>query len=97
MDYYNIEHLGRIQAQGTSARIELLGKYDPEGDIIIEDPYFVSYGYIIKENYFVPLMYTIPYWCTLQDNDSSRFEKAYQQCLRSVPIFIERCRLDNQF
>ncbi|OXU17967.1 hypothetical protein TSAR_008839 [Trichomalopsis sarcophagae] len=64
MDYYNIGHLGRIQPRGTKAKVELLGLYDPEGEIVIEDPYF--------------------------DNDISRFEKAYEQCSRCIPVFIQR-------
>jgi low molecular weight phosphotyrosine protein phosphatase len=47
MDYHNIEHLGRIQPQGSAAKIELLGQYDPKGEVVIEDPYFVSFILIL--------------------------------------------------
>lgn len=42
MDYYNIELLSSMKPQDSKAEIELLGQYDPEGETIIEDPYFVS-------------------------------------------------------
>lgn len=41
MDHYNIQHLLSIKPQDSEAEIELLGQYDPEGEKIIEDPYFV--------------------------------------------------------
>lgn len=41
MDYYNLELLTRMQPQGTLAEIDILGRYDPEGPVEIEDPYCV--------------------------------------------------------
>ncbi|XP_044590354.1 low molecular weight phosphotyrosine protein phosphatase 2-like isoform X1 [Cotesia glomerata] len=39
MDQYNIEQLEKIKPEGSNAKIELLGSYNPNGDIIIEDPF----------------------------------------------------------
>lgn len=41
MDHNNIEELNRIKPSNSSAKIELLGKYDPQGELIIKDPYYV--------------------------------------------------------
>lgn len=42
MDEDNMEELDRIKPKEAKAKIELLGKYDPNGEIIIRDPYYVS-------------------------------------------------------
>lgn len=42
MDDYNIERLNELKPNNSLARVELLGKYNPSGEIIIEDPYSVS-------------------------------------------------------
>ncbi|XP_058790248.1 low molecular weight phosphotyrosine protein phosphatase-like isoform X2 [Phymastichus coffea] len=39
MDYYNLNLLSGMQPQGSSVKIDLLGHYDPEGEVEIEDPY----------------------------------------------------------
>lgn len=41
MDGYNIQRLCIMQPKDSQAVIELLGKYDPDGEIIIRDPLFV--------------------------------------------------------
>ena len=41
MDYNNIQHLRHIKPLGSIAEIDLLGRYDPEGEVVIEDPYLV--------------------------------------------------------
>ncbi|KAK2589023.1 hypothetical protein KPH14_001866 [Odynerus spinipes] len=64
MDIENIRELNKMKPQGSKAIIELLGKYDPEGETIIRDPYY--------------------------DNNSSGFEKAYDQCVRSITAFLQR-------
>ena len=46
MDEYIIELLYEKQPEDSQAKIELLGKYDPSGIIIIKDPIFVR---IIRE------------------------------------------------
>ncbi|XP_018360826.1 PREDICTED: low molecular weight phosphotyrosine protein phosphatase-like isoform X2 [Trachymyrmex cornetzi] len=40
MDEYIIEELYEKQPEGSQAKIELLGKYDPSGAVIIRDPLF---------------------------------------------------------
>ncbi|XP_015590822.1 low molecular weight phosphotyrosine protein phosphatase [Cephus cinctus] len=42
MDNDNISELNRLKPQNCSAKIELLGQYDPNGEIIIRDPYYDS-------------------------------------------------------
>ena len=41
MDKYIIDILYEKQPEDSQAKIELLGKYDPSGVIIIKDPLFV--------------------------------------------------------
>lgn len=43
MDYENIEDLQRLKPTGSKAEILLLGDFDPEGEKIIRDPYYVRY------------------------------------------------------
>ncbi|XP_051165993.1 low molecular weight phosphotyrosine protein phosphatase-like [Leptopilina boulardi] len=40
MDEYNLSRLKELQPKNCRAKVELLGKYHPNGEIIIEDPYF---------------------------------------------------------
>lgn len=43
MDYANIEDLHIRKPENCRAKVELLGSYNPSGDIIIRDPYYVCY------------------------------------------------------
>lgn len=43
MDENNISNLKGDAPQGCKAKILLLGDFDPEGDRIIRDPYYVSF------------------------------------------------------
>nr|XP_027195925.1 low molecular weight phosphotyrosine protein phosphatase-like [Dermatophagoides pteronyssinus] len=40
MDESNISNIKRMSPSNSQAKIELLGSYDPEGQSIIEDPYY---------------------------------------------------------
>ena len=42
MDESNISELRDIAPSNATAQVELLGKYDPEGVLLIRDPYYVS-------------------------------------------------------
>jgi len=42
MDENNIEDIKSVAPKSHSATIELLGRYDPEGQLIIRDPYYDS-------------------------------------------------------
>ena len=42
MDQNNIDGLKREAPANSKAKILLLGDYDPQGDKIIRDPYYVS-------------------------------------------------------
>ncbi|KAH6919500.1 hypothetical protein HPB50_029512 [Hyalomma asiaticum] len=42
MDEDNISALHELAPDDSTAQIELLGKYDPQGKTIIRDPYYVS-------------------------------------------------------
>ncbi|KAJ1558476.1 hypothetical protein HK405_013590 [Cladochytrium tenue] len=40
MDESNLSNVNRMKPKGCKAVVRLLGDYDPEGDRIIEDPYY---------------------------------------------------------
>ena len=40
MDSNNISDINEYKPKGSKALVELLGKYDPKGQTIIEDPYY---------------------------------------------------------
>jgi low molecular weight phosphotyrosine protein phosphatase len=40
MDRENLTNVERIKPSKSKAQIQLLGHFDPEGDIIIKDPYY---------------------------------------------------------
>lgn len=40
MDNANLDDLQEMAPKGCKAKIELLGKYDPEGKTLIRDPYY---------------------------------------------------------
>ncbi|XP_066591118.1 low molecular weight phosphotyrosine protein phosphatase-like isoform X2 [Prorops nasuta] len=42
MDEDNIDELESMKPNKSKAQIELLGKYDPKGELIIRDPYYDS-------------------------------------------------------
>lgn len=42
MDDNNIADINELKPSGSKAVVELLGKYDPKGQTIIEDPYYES-------------------------------------------------------
>lgn len=48
MDRLNIRDLNNLKPIDSHARIFLLGEFDPEGERIIHDPYFVSHLVFIK-------------------------------------------------
>ncbi|XP_029154804.1 low molecular weight phosphotyrosine protein phosphatase-like [Nylanderia fulva] len=68
MDNDNIQDLNglksTIKPMECRAKVELLGSYDPSGEVIIRDPYY--------------------------DAGSAGFQKAYEQCLRSVTAFLNK-------
>ncbi|XP_076176076.1 low molecular weight phosphotyrosine protein phosphatase [Ptiloglossa arizonensis] len=42
MDNSNIQELNNMKPSNCTAKIELLGNYDPEGEVLIRDPYYDS-------------------------------------------------------
>ncbi|XP_003691345.1 low molecular weight phosphotyrosine protein phosphatase isoform X1 [Apis florea] len=40
MDKSNIQYLNQMKPPNSTAKIELLGKYDPRGELIIRDPFY---------------------------------------------------------
>jgi len=42
MDEENLSRLNAIKPKGSSAVVKLLGSYDPEGMLIVQDPYYDS-------------------------------------------------------
>lgn len=43
MDHENIKDLNSQKPENCRAKVTLLGSYDPSGDIIIRDPYYVCH------------------------------------------------------
>lgn len=41
MDTNNINELNDMKPSNCTAKIEFLGSYDPQGEVIIRDPYYV--------------------------------------------------------
>lgn len=52
MDYYNIQKLTSMKPNDSKAEVELLGQYDPNGEIIIEDPYCVGFHHKLLYNWY---------------------------------------------
>ncbi|XP_075001249.1 low molecular weight phosphotyrosine protein phosphatase isoform X1 [Calonectris borealis] len=79
MDESNLRDLKRKsnQVKDCKAKIELLGTYDPQKQLIIEDPYYVcvrnSLGGLIKN-------------C----GNEKDFETVYEQCVRCCKAFLEK-------
>lgn len=55
MDSGIVYDLCQMQPEGSSAKIELLGKYDPNGELNIRDPLFVN----ITSSYLFVLNYVL--------------------------------------
>ncbi|XP_070161914.1 low molecular weight phosphotyrosine protein phosphatase-like [Polyergus mexicanus] len=60
----DINDIKNLKPMECRAKVELLGSYDPSGEVIIRDPY--------------------------RDAGSAGFQKAYEQCLRSVTVFLNK-------
>lgn len=65
MDENNISNLKQQAPRGSKAKILLLGDFDPTGDRIIRDPYYVSNYEFDKLKY-----YQTVYFCTNNLNDT---------------------------
>lgn len=87
MDDENIDKLHEICPEDATAKILLLGDFDPEGDRIIRDPYHVS-GLTSSEKYrffvlfflfynlFVQFLNRIVIWMVLKRHISNPFDVA---------------------
>jgi len=51
MDHNNIEDINEVKPKNATAKVELLGSYDPEGELIIEDPYYQKGEKGFEKNY----------------------------------------------
>lgn len=47
MDEENIRDLNRRAPKNATAKVMLLGSFDPEGDKIIRDPYYVRMNFFL--------------------------------------------------
>lgn len=52
MDSGIVFDLCQMQPEDSQAKIELLGKYDPNGELNIRDPLFVRIVNVLLLNYF---------------------------------------------
>lgn len=84
MDEENMTELARRAPKDGKAKLLMLGEFDPQGERIIRDPYFVS---ILKKIVFLRSLNIILY---LQDAGSEGFEKCYQQCMRACGAFLDQ-------
>lgn len=80
MDEENMSELNKRAPKNKSAKILLLGTFDPEGDTIIRDPYYVRYFFIFSNNcillkisYFYSATYRIVGWKDLKSVTSNVF------------------------
>ncbi|KAJ6221421.1 hypothetical protein RDWZM_007233 [Blomia tropicalis] len=51
MDKCNIDDINSMKPKNAAAKVELLGSYDPNGEFIIEDPYYQSGEKAFEKNY----------------------------------------------
>lgn len=82
MDDENISDLKDLAPRDATAKILLLGDYDPQGDRIIRDPYYVSIETFGDESFGNRLKF--------QDKGSEGFERCYVQCLRCCDNFLKK-------
>lgn len=85
-----MEELERMKPKNAKAKLELLGKYDPEGEIIIRDPYYVRIyfdNFFFLNSFFVNEFLLLMFFF-LQDSGREGFVKAFEQCTRSVAAFF---------
>ncbi|MBN3274980.1 PPAC phosphatase, partial [Polyodon spathula] len=78
MDESNLRELKKkaSQVRNCKAKIELLGSYDPQKQLIIQDPYYVSYHFAVCNN---PL------------NFVSKYIACYLSCFSSQLYFVRKC------
>lgn len=89
MDNDNIQDLNGLKPTESRAKVELLGSYDPSGEVIIRDPYYVCRLSIFTESENKMRMLNV-FMIFLQDAGSAGFQKVYEQCLRSVTAFLNK-------
>lgn len=82
------------QVKNSKAKIELLGSYDPEKQLIIEDPYYVSTapGAASGSRPQAPPPHAAPPSPSLPQGNDSDFETVYQQCVRCCRAFLDKAR-----
>lgn len=96
MDNSNILDLKERAPKNATAKILLLGDFDPKGDKIIRDPYYVSvlsiynlrmlfYEFMWNEWIIMPPIFIIQ-----QDDDMEGFEKCYVQSVRCCEAFLQQ-------
>lgn len=84
MDDENISDLKDLAPRDAKAKVLLLGEYDPQGERIIRDPYYVrsNHGQCLAFNSLLPKLF--------QDRGSEGFEKCYEQCIRCCDNFLKK-------
>lgn len=89
MDEENIDDLKGICPKDGTAKILLLGDFDPQGDRIIRDPYYVRTHRFFNA-FFV--IFTHKIFRLKQDRGSEGFEKCYQQAVRCSKGFLAQLK-----
>lgn len=85
MDDENIDDLKRMIPPDSTTKILLLGDFDPQGDRIIRDPYYVSS--LMNPTFELQFSHLFLLYIQ-QDRGSDGFEKAYEQCVRCCKNFL---------
>ncbi|CAH1785943.1 unnamed protein product [Owenia fusiformis] len=78
-DHDNISELTKKQKKvkkETKAKIALFGEYDPQKELIIEDPYYVGSA--------------SPWSCCFSNKgEIAGFDKCFEQCMRCCKAFLD--------
>lgn len=90
MDDDNIDDLNGLCPKDGTAKVLLFGDFDPEGDRIIRDPYYVCGNMLLFVSSDSVKLIDFLGIQLQQDSDSSGFEKAYQQSVRCSKGFLKQ-------
>lgn len=63
MDEENMKELKRRAPKTSKAQLLLLGDFDPEGERIIRDPYYVSYVHFMENSLLIYISLTRRTYC----------------------------------
>lgn len=91
-----------IAPENSTAKISLLGSYDPQKELIIEDPYFAYVCFIVyiynklvlsfvQADLFGLKHFIHPLF---QNHNKNAFNEVYEQCMRCCTAFLDSVSQD---